>query len=48
MNDIIRRTKYTELTNPVQAIKGAILQSQQRALVAKSRAVGSLLWHWTI
>ncbi len=24
--------KYTELTNAVQAIKGAILQSQQRAL----------------
>ena len=31
---MINTTKYKELTNAVQAIKGAILQSQQRALVA--------------
>lgn len=34
MSDIIRTTEYTELTNAVQAIKGAILQSQQHALAA--------------
>lgn len=32
MSNIINTTEYTELTNAVQAIKGAILQSQQRAL----------------
>lgn len=32
MSNIINATEYTELTNAVQAIKGAILQSQQRAL----------------
>ena len=32
MSNIISTTEYTELTNAVQAIKGAILQSQQRAL----------------
>lgn len=32
MSNIINTMKYTELTNAVQAIKGAILQSQQRAL----------------
>ena len=32
MGDIINTTKYTELTNAVQAIKSAILQSQQHAL----------------
>lgn len=32
MSDIINTTEYTELTNAVHAIKGAILQSQQRAL----------------
>ena len=34
MSDIIGTTESTELTNAVQAIKSAILQSQQRALVA--------------
>lgn len=34
MSDIVNTTKYAELTNAVQAIKSAILQSQQRALVA--------------
>ena len=33
MSDIVNTTEYAELTNAVQAIKGAILQSQQRALV---------------
>lgn len=32
MSNIINTMKYTELANAVQAIKGAILQSQQRAL----------------
>lgn len=32
MSDIVNTTKYAELTNAVQAIKGAILQSQQHAL----------------
>ena len=34
MSDIVNTSEYAELTNAVQAIKGAILQSQQRALVA--------------
>ena len=34
MSDIVNTTEYAELTNAVQAIKGAILQSQQHALVA--------------
>ena len=34
MSDIVNTTEYAELTNAVQAIKGAILQSQQRALTA--------------
>lgn len=34
MGDIVNSTEYAELTNAVQAIKGAILQSQQRALAA--------------
>ena len=34
MGDIVNTTEYAELTNAVQAIKGAILQSQQRALAA--------------
>jgi len=34
MSNIINTTEYTELTNAVQAIKSAILQSQQRALAA--------------
>ena len=34
MSDIVNTTEYAELTNAVQAIKGAILQSQQRALAA--------------
>lgn len=34
MSDIVNTTEHSELTNAVQAIKGAILQSQQRALVA--------------
>lgn len=34
MNDIVNTTEYAELTNAVQAIKGAILQSQQHALAA--------------
>ena len=34
MSDIVKTTEYAELTNAVQAIKGAILQSQQRALAA--------------
>ncbi|EOA50036.1 PDDEXK nuclease domain-containing protein [Bacteroides salyersiae] len=32
MDEIINNTQYSELVNAVQAIKGAILQSQQRAL----------------
>lgn len=32
MSDIVNTTEYAELNNAVQAIKGAILQSQQRAL----------------
>ena len=34
MSDIVDTTEYAGLTNAVQAIKGAILQSQQRALAA--------------
>lgn len=34
MSDIVNTTEYVELTNAVQAIKGAILQSQQHALAA--------------
>ena len=34
MSDIVNTTEYADLTNAVQAIKGAILQSQQRALAA--------------
>ena len=34
MSYIVNTTEYAELTNAVQAIKGAILQSQQRALAA--------------
>lgn len=34
MSDIVNTTEYAELTNAVQAIKDAILQSQQRALAA--------------
>ncbi|MBQ3539634.1 MAG: DUF1016 family protein [Bacteroidaceae bacterium] len=34
MSDIVNTTEYVELTNAVQTIKGAILQSQQRALAA--------------
>ena len=34
MGNIIHSSAYTELTNAVQAIKGAILQSQQKALAA--------------
>ena len=34
MSDIVNTTEYAELSNAVQAIKGAILQSQQRALAA--------------
>ena len=34
MSDMVNTTEYAELTNAVQAIKGAILQSQQRALAA--------------
>ena len=34
MSDIVNTMEYAELANTVQAIKGAILQSQQRALVA--------------
>ena len=34
MSDIVNITEYAELTNAVQAIKGAILQSQQHALAA--------------
>ena len=34
MSDIVKTTEYAELTNAVQAIKGAILQSQQHALAA--------------
>ena len=37
MSDIVNTTEYAELTNAVQAIKGAILQSQQRALAAINR-----------
>ena len=34
MSDIVNTTEYAELTNAVQAIKSAILQSQRRALAA--------------
>ena len=34
MSGIVNTTEYAELTNAVQAIKGAILQSQQHALAA--------------
>ena len=34
MSDIVNTTENAELTNTVQVIKGAILQSQQRALAA--------------
>ena len=34
MSDIVNTTEYAELSNAVQAIKVAILQSQQRALAA--------------
>jgi predicted nuclease of restriction endonuclease-like (RecB) superfamily len=34
MSDIVNTTEYAELINAVQTIKGAILQSQQRALAA--------------
>ncbi len=34
MSDIVNTTENAELSNAVQAIKGAILQSQQRALAA--------------
>ena len=34
MSDIINSPKHSELTNAVQIIKDAILQSQQRALSA--------------
>ena len=34
MSDLINNTEYAELSNAVQAIKCAILQSQQRALAA--------------
>ena len=34
MSDIVNTTEYAELPNAVQAIKGAILQSQQHALAA--------------
>lgn len=34
MSDIVNTTEHAELTNAVQAIKGAILQSQQHALAA--------------
>ena len=34
MSDIVNTTEYAELTSAVQAIKGAILQSQQHALAA--------------
>ena len=34
MSDMVNTTEYAELANAVQAIKGAILQSQQRALAA--------------
>ena len=34
MSDIVNTTEYAELANAVQASKGAILQSQQRALAA--------------
>ena len=34
MSDIVNTTEYAELTNAIQAIKSAILQSQQRALAA--------------
>ena len=34
MSDLINTTEYAELSNAVQAIKSAILQSQQRALAA--------------
>ena len=34
MSDMVNTTEYAELTNAVQAIKSAILQSQRRALAA--------------
>ena len=34
MSDIVNTMEHTELTNAVQTIKSAVLQSQQRALAA--------------
>lgn len=39
MSDIINSPKHSELTNAVQIIKDAILQSQQRALSAINQEI---------
>ena len=44
MSNIINTEEYTELANAVQAIKGAILQSQQRALVAINQELLALYY----
>lgn len=44
MSDIINTTEYTELANAVQVIKGAILQSQQRALAAINQELLALYY----
>ena len=44
MSDIVNTTEYAELTNAVQAIKGAILQSQQHALAAINKELLALYY----
>ena len=44
MSDIVNTTEYAELSNAVQAIKGAILQSQQRALAAINQELLALYY----
>lgn len=44
MSDIVNTTEHAELTNAVQAIKGAILQSQQHALAAINQELLALYY----
>lgn len=44
MSDIVNTTGHAELTNAVQAIKGAILQSQQHALAAINQELLALYY----
>ena len=44
MSDIVNTTEYAELTNAVQAIKGAIQQSQQHALAAINQELLALYY----